>query len=286
MTSVELIKERNSFPNAWARAVNEVMKNGQEITFGGKIKGKEQYEKKVAKDMDIEIVLEGNALKEAITGVLHPKFPTKENVLREYLKEWERGYDWRKQGFTYCYEDRAEAYQGFRTQDTVRVYPVCNTLDDKGVVHKPGDSFSCWPQKEFITIDQWKLAMEDLAQQIETGIQSNRNVIVIGNPSIDRFEIPDSPPCLREIWIRYEGNGEASVKTLWRSRDLFTAGMTNIVGLLSAVMREVIIPNNCEIVQYVDKNHSIHIYRGDWDDAAKIKPMSVNPQMMMRNNGG
>lgn len=252
MTSVELIKERNSFPNAWARAVAEVMKNGQEITFGGKIKDKDQYEKKSAMDTDIEIVLEGNALKEAIAGVMHPKFPTKENVLREYMKEWTRGYDWRKQGFTYCYEDRAEAYQGF----------------------------SCCLQNEFITIDQWTLARNDLAQQIATGIQSNRNVIVIGNPSIDRFEIPDSPPCLREIWIRHEGDCRVSVKTLWRSRDLFNAWMTNIPGLLSAVMREVIIPNNCEIVQYVDKNHSIHIYRGDWDDAMGIRPVPVNPQMM------
>jgi hypothetical protein len=280
MTSVELIKERNSFPNAWAIAVSEVMKNGQEITFGGKIKDKEQYERKTAKDMDLEIVLEGNALKEAIAGVLHPQFPTKENVLREYLKEWERGYDWKKQGFTYCYEDRVEAYKGFRTQDTIRIYPVCKTIDDNGVVHEPGDSFSCCPQKEFIDIDQWALAREDLAQQIATGIQSNRNDIVIGNPSIDRFEIPDSPPCLRGIWIRHEGNGKVSVKTLWRSRDGFTAWMTNVVGLLSAVMREVITPNNCEIVQYVDKNHSLHIYRGDWDDAAKIKQVPVNPQIM------
>lgn len=245
MIQVELIKEKNSFPNAWARAVAEVMKNGQEITFGGKIKDKDQYEKKVAKDMDLGIVLEGNALKEAIAGVLHPKFPTKEMHKDAYMKEWERGYDWQKQGFTYCYEDRAEAYRG----------PLCS-------------------------IDQWALAREDLVQQIATGIQSNRNVIVIGNPSIDRFEIPDSPPCLREIWIRHEGNGKASVKTLWRSRDLFAAWMTNIPGLLSAVMREVIIPNNCEIVQYVDKNHSLHLYREWWEAAALVKPVPVNPQMM------
>jgi len=277
MASVELIKERNSFPNAWARAVAEVMKNGQEITFGGKIKGKEQYERKTAKDMDLEIVLEGNALKEAIAGVLHPQFPTKGNVLREYLKEWERGYDWRKQGFTYCYEDRAEDYKGYKIRKLELQHHAFNA-----------DQVQPISVNEFIPIriDQWALAREDLAQQISTGIQSNRNIIDIGNPSIDRFDIPDSPPCLRDIWIRHEGNGKVSVKTLWRSRDLFTAWMTNVVGLLSAVMREVIIPNNCEIVQYVDKNHSIHIYRGDWDDAAKIKPVSVNPQMMMRNNRG
>ena len=54
-------------------------------------------------------------------------------------------------------------------------------------------------------IDQWELAKEDLAQQISTGISSNRNIIDIGNPSIDRFEIPESPPCLRNIFTRLEG---------------------------------------------------------------------------------
>ncbi len=31
----------------------------------------------------------------------------------------------------------------------------------------------------------------------------------------------------------------------------------------------------------MDKNHSLHIYRDDWDDAWKIKSVPVNPQIMM-----
>jgi hypothetical protein len=55
------------------------MKNGTEITFGGKIKdkGPPQYEKKKTKELDLIIVLEEQALKEVINGVLHPQFPTK-----------------------------------------------------------------------------------------------------------------------------------------------------------------------------------------------------------------
>lgn len=181
----EVIYERNSFENAWYRALNHVLKTHNEITFGGKVKDKVpvQYEKKIA-------------------------IP--------------------------------------------------------------------------ISIDQWNLAKEDLAQQIETGIQSNRNVVVIGNPSIDRFEIPDSPPCLREIWIRYAGESNVIVKTVWRSRDLYGALMTNIAGLLSAVMREVIIPNGCKLIQYVDKSHSLHIYKYDWESASKVKPIPINPMLMNR----
>lgn len=253
----EVIHEKYSFGNAWYRALRHVLRTHHEITFGGKIKGKNppQYEKKPAYDSDTIIVLEGNALQEALDCKLHPQFPTKELHKEAYLKEWERGFDWKKQGFTYCYEDRAENYKG---------YKIRNSVDD--VI--------------LISIDQWNLAKEDLAQQIETGIQSNRNVIVIGNPSVDRYEIPDSPPCLREIWIRWEKENFVSVKTVWRSRDLYAAWMTNIAGLLKAVMREVIIPNNCKIIQYVDKNHSLHIYRGDIESAQKVKSIPINPMSM------
>lgn len=266
MTRIEIIEEKNSFPNAWARAVYRVMKIGTEITFGGKIKDKEppQYEKKKAKELDMTIVLEKQALREATQGILHPQFPTKELHKVEYLKEWDRGYDYKKQGFLYNYENRCEAYQS--SYELIKM---------KGIA-----------PFELPIIDQWKLAKEDLLQQIRTGIQSNRNEIVIGNPSIDRFEIPDSPPCLRSIWIRWDSKEGIEVKTEWRSRDLFTAWMVNIAGLMSAIQREIIYPINQELndfysmVQYTDRSKSLHIYYYDWDSANLVKPIPINPQLM------
>lgn len=274
-TIPEIIHEKNSFGNAWYRALNHILKTKHEITFGGKVKDKVpvQYEKKKAYDSDTTIVLEGNALKEAIEGKLHPQFPTKEKVKEAYINEWNRGYDWRKQGFAYCYEDRAENYQGYKTKNIALQHSEFN-MDQVPSINVN----TIIP----ISIDQWKLAREDLAQQIETGIQSNRNVIVIGNPSIDRFEIPDSPPCLREIWIRWEREDMVAVETNWRSRDCYGALMTNIPGLLSAVVREVVIPNKCKIIQYVDKSNSLHIYSGDWESAAQVKPIQINPMLMNR----
>lgn len=242
MINIEVIQEKRSFANAWAEAVKRIMNNKHSITFGGKLKEKNQYEVKVAYDSKTIIELKGNALKEAIEGKLHPKFPTKENHLREYLKEWERDFDWKKQGFTYCYEARIEKY---------------------------GD----------IEIDQWELAREDLKNQIRTALPSNRNAIVIGIPLIDRYVIPDSPPCLREIAIRYEGNGICSVDSVWRSRDCFGALQSNIAGLLTAVIREVMLPTNCRIGTYTDYSRSLHIYKGDWEEAEKVKPVLVNPQI-------
>ncbi len=268
MTRVELLYEKNSFPNVWYRAVHEVMKTGTEITFGGKIKGKEQYEKKKAKELSMIIVLEGNALKEAINGVLHPQFPTKELHKAEYIKEWDRGYDYKKQGFLYNYENRCEEYIGYQ-----RV---------KRQSYPSGYHYSY----RKCEIDQWKLAKEDLLNQINTGIQSNRNEITIANPSIDRYEIPDSPPCLRSIWLRWDGKTGIEVKTDWRSRDLFAAWPVNVAGLMSAIDREIVKPLSLELntiyklVQYEDRSKSLHIYHYDWDDALKVKPVQMNPQMM------
>lgn len=267
MVKVEQIYERYSFPNAWAKAVSLVIREGEKIVFGGKIKDKEQYERKIAKDMDLTIVMEGNAIKEALQMKLHPQFPTKEMHIKEYMKEWERGYNASR--FAYTYEDRIENYPK----------PITRLLSESHFCNKHQMLDLC---ESGTTIDQWKLAREDLKNQIEYGISSNRNVIVTGIPFIDRFEIPDSPPCLREIWIRHEGNHEVSIKTTWRSRDLYTGWMPNVICLLNTVNREVVLPNNCEIIQYVDSNRSLHIYKGDWEDAKNIKLISVNPQMIGR----
>lgn len=247
----DILYEDQSFPNAWVRAMMMNKRNGKVIHFGG---GKEIKE---AKDISLTVVLEGNALQEALNGKLHPQFPTKERHKEAYIKEWERNYDWRKQGFTYCYEDRCEAYK---------------IGQDK--------------YEEDILCDQWKLAREDLAEQIRTSTQSNRNVIVIGNPSIDRFEIPESPPCLREIWIRFEGFDKStsigqgmiplvSIETDWRSRDLGSAWPVNIIGLLSAIKREILEPNGAKLLQYRDHSRSLHVYSYDWPLFDAIRQLPI-----------
>lgn len=265
-----VIVEKQSFARAWQVACEEVMKNGEEFIFGGKIKGKNQIEKKTAKELEVTIKLEGNALREAIAGMLHSSFPTKEKHKAVYIAEWDRGYDWKKQGFDYNYENRCEAYIGF--------FVDIESYEDMG-----------WREKRMfkeIIIDQWKLALEDLINQIDTGVQSNRNVITIGNPSIDRFEIPDSPPCLREIWLRWDRKNGVDIKTTWRSRDLYGALMTNIIALLSAVIREIIVPltikygKTYKISSYSDNSKSLHIYKGDWNDALKIEKVRISPQIM------
>lgn len=243
--SVDVINEEQSFGNAWYRGLRHIKMFGRPITFGDK------KESKYATDVCLIVNLTCNALQEAIDGKFHRQFPTREKMRDGYIHEWDRGFDWKKQGFTYCYEDRAEKYQGYKNQ----------------AIYNPDDNTT----KIFVpfTIDQWKLTKEDLAQQIATQISSNRNVIDIGNPSIDRSEIPESPPCLRMIQIRLEGieNGIPYVSSRWvfRSRDFGMAFPTNITGILSGIKREVLKPNKAELIQVIDISTSAHVYHGDYN---------------------
>ena len=67
---------------------------------------------------------------------------------------------------------------------------------------------------------------------------------------------------------------------MWRSRDLFAAWNSNMVGLLTMIRREVLDPNNLKLVKVVDFCNSLHIYEADWEEASKVKPLPKSPQMM------
>ncbi len=211
--------------DAWSQAVNYVMKNGMEIrTEYGPM------------SRDICSVIE---IREPYTEpMLHPQFPTKELHVKEYLKQWERGYDWKKQGFEYNYMDRLINYPS-RGKD----------------------------------VDQLK-AIRDL---LPLGVSRRRQAIT-WIPERDLFEKEDQP-CLQRLWVRALGEGNAEMHCMWRSRDLFAAWNSNMVGLLTMIKREVLEPNNLKLVKVVDFCNSLHIYEADWEAASKIKPLPRSPQM-------
>ncbi|MCX9025713.1 MAG: thymidylate synthase [Candidatus Methanoperedens sp.] len=212
--------------DAWAQAVNFVMKNGMEI--------KTEYG---PMSKDICSVIE---IREPYAEpMLHPQFPTKELHVKEYLKQWERGYDWKKQGFEYNYMDRLINYPS-RGKD----------------------------------VDQLK-AIKDLLPQ---GVSRRRQAIT-WIPERDLF-VKEDQPCLQRLWVRAIGDGNAEMHCMWRSRDLYAAWNSNMVGLLTMIKREVLEPNNLKLVKVVDFCNSMHIYEADWESASKVKPLPKSPQMM------
>jgi len=212
--------------DAWAQAVNYVMRNGMEIRteYGPMSK-------------DICSVIE---IREPYAEpMLHPQFPTKELHVKEYLKQWERDYDWKKQGFEYNYMDRLINYPS----------------RDKNV-------------------DQLKAIRELLPQGV-----SRRRQAITWIPERDLF-VKEDQPCLQRLWVRALGDGNAEMHCMWRSRDLFAAWNSNMVGLLTMIKREVLEPNDLKLVKVVDFCNSMHIYEADWEAASKVKPLPKSPQMM------
>lgn len=212
--------------DAWAQAVNFVMKNGMQI--------KTEYG---PMSRDICSVIE---VREPFAEpMLHPQFPTKELHVKEYLKQWERDYDWKKQGFEYNYMDRLINYPSRGTD-----------------------------------VDQLK-AIRDLLPQ---GVSRRRQAIT-WIPERDLF-VKEDQPCLQRLWVRALGDGNAEMHCMWRSRDLFAAWNSNMVGLLTMIKREVLEPNELTLVKVVDFCNSLHIYEADWEAASIVKPLPRSPQMM------
>jgi len=218
--------QASGLADAWGQAVNFVMKNGMEI--------KTEYG---PMSKDICSIIE---IREPFAEpMLHPQFPTKELHVKEYVRQWDRDYDWKKQGFEYNYMDRLINYPS-RGKD----------------------------------VDQLKAIRELLPQGV-----SRRRQAITWIPERDLF-VKEDQPCLQRLWVRDIGNGNAEMHCMWRSRDLFAAWNSNMVGLLTMMKREVLEPNNLKLIKVVDFCNSLHIYEADWEAAALVKPLPKSPQMM------
>lgn len=236
-----LIEEKN-FHNAYAKAIQAVLKGGVDLVIGG------AEQRKPIKDSCMLISLIGNAIKQINNRELHPQFPTKKTHLDKYCEEYTRDFlkDYRKRKpadrFSYLYFER-----------------LCNY---KHPVH--------------ISIDQLKLMMNGLYGQVKRGITSNRMQVITWYVGSDNET--SSPPCLQRIQIRYIPENKVDIHLTWRSRDLYAAWQSNVICLIGMLNREVVKPNNCQIERIIDFSDSLHIYKTDLEEAKKVKLVPTSPQ--------
>lgn len=237
------IEERN-FHNAWAKAVQAVIKNGLDTEIGG------PDQRKPIKGACMLISLTRGAIEQVESRELHPQFPFKSvdqyrrEFTREFVNEYRRGP--REGKFPYLYADRLMFYAPIDTA------------------------------KWLMGIDQLSELREGLAEQREYRITSNRHQIITWVPHID-FSV-SSPPCLQRIQIRWLAGDNVDVHLDWRSRDLFSAWQVNIIGVVDMLNREVVKPNHCQIARIIDFNDSLHIYKADIGQAEQVKLVPVSPQ--------
>jgi len=238
----EKIDEKN-FHNAYAKAVHAVLREGADLVIGG------AEQRKPIKDSCMLISLTGNAIKQVESRELHPQFPTKRAHLDKYCEEYTEAFlrEYRKrepeERFAYLYYERLSCFE-------------------ENVIYPP--------------INQIHWMKQQLAEQIENNITSNRVQAITWYVEWDTQTT--SPPCLQRIQIRYIPENKVDVHLTWRSRDLYAAWQSNVICLVDMLNREVIKPNNCQIVRIIDFSDSLHIYKTDIVEAKKVKLVPTNPQ--------
>jgi thymidylate synthase len=239
LSPINLIEEEN-FSNAWARAVRFCHMFGTPLIFG------DTKEPKKAKQSVQLISLTGNAITQIENGEIHPKYPFKnirqyaDEFTREFLEEYLKRSEDRK--FVYLYFERMVKYEG----------------------------------SDGNLIDQLDLARQQLREQIDSGVASNRSQIVLWQRKKD--DKSKAPPCVQRIWIQYLGDGQVDVHQEFRSRDLM-ALQANIIAIAECLNREVVWPNNCRIARIVDYSDSLHIYDSMQNvvDEVKLVPYTTLP---------
>ncbi len=252
-----ILIQANGFPDAWYKAIRECLKHGaiNERLYGTPVKTKSI----------VSMIEVGNPLQEPM---LHEDFPTKELHLKEYIKQWERGYDWKKQGFEYNYMARLIGY------------PRTDIDSDNSGYYKIKQIFTN-------VIDQISVIREKIENRIAKGGEcyvSNRDQVTTWVPERDLF-IDEDQPCMQRIQIfvysfpRLDGDilihGKGEFHVDWRSRDLYGAWNSNMVGLTLMLKREIFEPNNIKLIRCIDHCSCLHLYQSDWDDAEKIKPPTI-----------
>lgn len=247
--------ESNGFPEAWYKIVKECMDRGvlKERAYGKSV---------MTKDI-ISLIGINNPLQELM---LHPDFPTKELHLQEYIKQIDRGYDWKAQGFEYNYVDRLVNY------------PITE-------VESRPDGYFKVPRKHYDkSIDQIKVLRDKIDDRIKKGgkcLVSNRDQAITWVPERDAF-VDEDQPCFQRVQIFIysfpEGDspGKGEFHLDWRSRDLYAAWNSNMIALTLFFKKEIFDPNNIKIIRVVDFCNSSHVYESDWESAKKIKAPSVN----------
>lgn len=249
--------QAHGLPDAWYKAVKECVNHGAINT--------RDYGTPVRTKVIVSTIEIGNPLNEPM---LHKDFPTKELHLREYIKQWERGYDWKKQGFEYNYMARLIGY------------PRTDISSDPSGYYKVKQSCEN-------TIDQLKVTREKIADRIAKGgdcLVSNRDQVVTWATERDLL-VAEDQPCMQIIQFfiysfpKMDGDilipGKGEFHVYWRSRDLYAAWNSNMIGLTLMLKKEIFDPNNIKIVRCVDHCTSLHIYEGDWEAAEKVEPAPV-----------
>lgn len=246
-----------SMMKAWEQAMLFVADSPLKLTFGG------GTEVKYARDSQTTIILNENAVQEALAKKWHPSDPfCSKSRIELYIQEYKQGFDANK--FDYTYRNILE--------NSFERHTTKNNIQSK-IAKLFGFNLSTSE-----SINQLDILRKGLQKQINDQMGSNRNIAVLFNPAKDNF-FSKSIPCFNEILIRWESEGYISVHTTFRSHDLATAWNPNMIALTNFIQEEIAKPYDCKIKYWAEHNYSLHIYDYDLHIAHNMIHVYPNPSL-------
>lgn len=254
--------EENDFATAWRRLIFFVLAHGVFMNFGS-----EKEPKKAFFNSMQCVILYGHAINQILRGEFHPQYSFGGQKAEIYTNEFNR--DWFNNKYSLFPEIRKFVYTYI---GRFIKYP----RPSKTIL----EFLKYYFMKQECFVDQLAILKDQLKEQIRTEIVSTRSLAKTWKVDTDLFS--ESPPCLQLFQLIYRGNNEVEIVLVWRSRDLFTAWMVNLYGVINMINREIVAPNGCTITKITDVIINPQIYVGDIDGAKKIGPVAKNPQYMFR----
>ena len=184
----------------------------------------------MTKDGHCIFVLTGEAIDQILNLEIHPDFPTKGQHLNAYLRQ-----------FT---DDGLEEWK--------------NQPEDK--------------RFEYLYIDRLRDQLNRMYVKVRAAGINRQTQIITWDAENDMHS--GDPPCLQRIWIRvFDPDSECpsvEVHVSWRSRDLYGAWMSNMVGVIYMLTKYVLL-DKFKIVKITDTSDSLHVYDGDISNALAVK---------------
>lgn len=224
----------------WAK----IDSDGQPLVFG------DETEKKKAKWLTSNVVIEGEPLEKLKKGIMPDGWLFRGEMVKGYIEQFDDEEMWK--GFEYTYAERLLKYEIPNPDSPTTV---------RGMLWYILTKFKVPPRT--IRINQLAHMCEQLKESFRLGIQSTRIVADLGQPHLD-WKIRDIP-CLRAIQVFPLPGNKVEVHFLFRSHDYGNGYGANMAMLVNAINNHVVAPAGGLISRIVLTSWVAHLYDTDED---------------------
>ena len=204
-----------------------ILSDGIDINFG------DAEEEKKAREVLAIVQVYGSGLRKVLKGKTPKGFRYSGSMITELMKTFVNEAN-NPTGFDYTYP------QILRETGTYTFQPGDNRLD--WIVN-------IW--------DQFLIAKQKLAVDKRENIMSNRNVGSLYTPAYSKMR---NMPCFNWFQVRYQGNGKASLRLLFRSHDYGDALWANASSIGYGFKKLVFEPARVEMEEMIIISASGHVY--------------------------